>query len=116
LAIDAVLKRCMGDTVTVLAILNEFEQQAAANLLEIKRDLERRDCEGLARVAHALKGASGVLSADAITEIAFKLERMGRTGVFADEDRLLTQLNDEIQRYLNYLPTARAAISNTAKV
>jgi PAS domain S-box-containing protein len=114
LAIDELLDRCMGNAETVTSILDEFERQAVADLAEIKRHVESRDCEGTARVAHTLKGASGILSAAALSDVAFKLERMGRAGVLSEADQLLTQLNDEVQRCIDYLPTARAAIAKKA--
>jgi PAS domain S-box-containing protein len=40
LAIDAMLERCMGNTETVLLILNEFETQAVADLTELKPRVE----------------------------------------------------------------------------
>jgi two-component system, sensor histidine kinase and response regulator len=116
LEIDALLDRCMGNAETVTSILDEFERQAVADLAEIKRHVESRDCEGTARVAHTLKGASGILSADALSDVAFKLERMGRAGVLMDADQLLTQLNDEVRRCIDYLPLARATIAKKAEV
>jgi Amt family ammonium transporter len=115
LAVEAMLERCMGDSETVLLILNEFESQAIADLAEIKRHVANGDCEEIARVAHALKGASGILSAGALSDIAFKLERMGRAGVLAEGDQLLAQLNDEIRRCIDFLPTVRAAITTTTE-
>jgi hypothetical protein len=41
---------------------------------------------------------------------------MGRAGVLAEKDQLLTQVNDEIHRCIGYLPTARAAIAKGTKV
>ena len=116
LDVDELLERCMGNVQTASLILNEFERQAVADLSAIKQHVESGDGEGTARVAHALKGASGILSADAINGIAFKLEQLGRAGVLADGNQLLTQLNDEVRRCINYLPAARAAIATKTKI
>jgi PAS domain S-box-containing protein len=116
LAIDALLERCMGNAETVTSILDEFERQAVSDLAEIRRHVVSGDCEGTARVAHTLKGASGILSADALSDVAFKLERIGRAGVLSEADQLLTRLNDEVQRCMDYLPIARAAIARKAEV
>jgi PAS domain S-box-containing protein len=116
LAIDALLERCMGNAETVTSILDEFERQAVSDLAEIKGHVASGNCEGTARVAHTLKGASGILAADALSDVAFKLERMGRAGVLAEADELLTQLNDEVLRCIDYLPTARAAIAKKVQV
>jgi PAS domain S-box-containing protein len=113
--IDTLLDRCMGDVEVVSMILNEFEQRTAVDLAEIKQCIEKVDCEGIARVAHALKGASGILAADAVAGVALKLEQMGRKGVLADEQQLLSQLNDEVKRCLDYFPVVREVISKGSK-
>jgi PAS domain S-box-containing protein len=116
IVIAALFERCLGNVETVTLILDEFEREAAEDLEEITRFLDIGDCAGLARVAHSLKGSSGILSADALAAIALKLERMGRAGVLAEKEQLLIQLNEEIRRCIGYLPTARAAIASRTKV
>jgi HPt (histidine-containing phosphotransfer) domain-containing protein len=118
LAMDVFFDRCMGNTETILAILDAFESEAISDLAELKLHAAAKDSDATARVAHALKGASGILSADMLSEIAFKLEKMGRTGVFADEDHLLTQLEVEVRRCIEFLPAVRIAIAakTTAKI
>jgi PAS domain S-box-containing protein len=116
IAIDAVINRCMGDAATVASILAEFERQAATDLMEIKRLIGDGDCEGTARLAHSLKGVAGILSADALSALAFRLERMGRAGALVDEEQLLTELDEEIRRCIDYLPAARAALARKTKV
>jgi two-component system, sensor histidine kinase and response regulator len=114
--VDTLLDRWMGDVAMVALVLDEFERQAISDLNEIKRLVARSDCEGTARVAHGLKGASAVLSARALSDIAFKLERMGRTGELGDGNKLLTQLNDEVRRCIDYLPQLRETIATPTKV
>jgi PAS domain S-box-containing protein len=116
IAIDALLERCMDNVKTAALILDEFERQAVDDLAQIKQHVEGGDCAGLARAAHALKGASAILAADALAGIAFTFERMGRAGVLHEQDQLLVQLNVEIRRCIDYLPTARAAIAERTKV
>jgi PAS domain S-box-containing protein len=116
LSIDALLARCMGDMETVAAVLDEFESQAVADLAALKKHVAAGDFAAMARVAHALKGASGMLSANALAGIALKLEAMGRSGVPADVQSLLIQLNDEVRRCIDYLPALRADIAANAKV
>ncbi len=114
MAIDALLDRCMGDAATVRLILDEFEPQARGDLAEITRLAKCGDCAQMARVAHALKGASGMVSAEALADVALELERIGKAGVFSDQDQLLNQLDHEVRRCLDYLPTVRAALAKTS--
>jgi Amt family ammonium transporter len=108
LAVDAVLARCMGNLDTVLFVLNEFESQAPQDLAAIKAHLENGDAAAIARVAHSLKGTSGSLSASGLAGIASRLEQMGKSGSLADTASVLTELQGEVQRCIDYLPTARA--------
>jgi CheY-like chemotaxis protein/HPt (histidine-containing phosphotransfer) domain-containing protein len=110
--VDLLLERCMGQAQTVEMILNEFEKQAVADVEEMTRSMKRDDGDGLWRVAHALKGASGMLSAAALADLAYRLEQMGRAGTLNDADQLLAQLNQEVQRCVAYLPEAREIISS----
>ncbi len=116
MAIDALLERCMGNISAALSILDEFEHEAISDLAQIKQRIETGDCAGLAHVAHSLKGAAAVLSANPLTGIALKLEQMGQSGVFVEQDELLSQLNHEIQRCVGYLPAARIVIAKGSKV
>jgi CheY-like chemotaxis protein len=114
--IDDFLSRCMGDLETALLLLEEFERQAATDVQEIKRHVDAGDCQATAQVAHALKGAAGILSARALCGVAFKLEQMGRSGRLASEKQLLAQLDVELRRCVGYLPAVRAAIAKRATV
>jgi PAS domain S-box-containing protein len=109
-AIDALLDRCMGNAEMVSMILSEFEKQAADNLHDINRNLASGDCAAAARVAHALKGASGILAARTLSAIALELEQMGTKGSLQQAMPLLSQLNDEVLRCIAYLPAAREAM------
>ena len=116
MSVDSLLDRCMGNAAAAVSILDEFEREAIDDLAHIKQRIEAADCVGLAKVAHSLKGASSILSADALTDIAFKLEQVGQSGVLVQQDHLLSQLNNEIQRCVDYLPAARTAIARGTKV
>ncbi len=115
-AIEALLDRCMNNAETVVLILDEFEKQVVSDLEEINRNVASSDCEATARVAHALKGALGILSAAALTDIAFKVEKMGRSGVLTNADLLLNQLKDEVQRCIAFLPTVRTKMASKAEI
>jgi Amt family ammonium transporter len=109
-AIDTLLKQCMGSVATAARILELFEKQAVANHAAIARSVESGDAAKAADVAHALKGASAILSAECVRRVAADLERMGRAADLSGAANLVEQLKDEIQRCLDYAPVAKAAL------
>jgi PAS domain S-box-containing protein len=112
MGIEALLQRCMGNAAAAASVLTEFEREAIDDLAQISVCVKDNDCNRLTRAAHSLKGASAILSADTLVGIALKLEQMGRSGVLVEQQQLLDQLNEEVQRCIGYLPTARAAIAS----
>jgi HPt (histidine-containing phosphotransfer) domain-containing protein len=113
LAIDELIERCMGDTGTVKMILNEFERQTAADLIALGQHFASRDMESAAKVAHTLKGASGVVAADRLSGVAAEIERNCRRGDLADAERLMGELKLEVNRCIEYLPAAHAASASS---
>jgi PAS domain S-box-containing protein len=110
-AIDELLDRCMGSTSTALTIIDEFEKQVAHDLPELASNLAGGDGARAAKVAHALKGAAGVLSATAVHHSAAELERLCRAGNLANVDALLSQLREQVRECIEFIPGARTTIS-----
>jgi Amt family ammonium transporter len=106
------LDRCMGDGAVAILLLTKLESQILHDLEAIGAALPKQDCESVARVAHALKGAAGAVAAEPIREIAARIEIAARSGAFADAERDLETLRDEVRRCIEYLPTARAHIAS----
>ena len=110
-AIDELLDRCMGNVSTALTILDEFEKEAASDLPELALHLASGDSVRAAKVAHALKGAAGVLSADAVRRSAAELERLCRAGNLAEVEALRSKLRDEVRQCIEFIPAARTTMS-----
>ena len=111
-ALDEVLDRCMGSAGTVLLVMDEFEKQLTVDLETISRAVASGDCEATKLTAHALKGASGMLSAASLENVAFKIEQLARGGLLDGTESLLPELTTEIERLLSYLPAARAELAS----
>jgi two-component system sensor histidine kinase/response regulator len=81
-AIDlpAMLRRCNNKPALAAAVLRKFQTQAEEATVNLDRYLADDDVEGVARVAHALKGTAGVISADALRADAARLEALARDG------------------------------------
>jgi CheY-like chemotaxis protein len=110
LDVDALFGRCMSSAAIARQVLDEFERQAIADLQRLRESVIAGDAPGTARVAHALKGAAGVATADGMRRVATDLERLGREGNLSAAATLLPQLEAEVSRCVEYLPEARAAM------
>jgi CheY-like chemotaxis protein/HPt (histidine-containing phosphotransfer) domain-containing protein len=58
--------------------IRKFADRLPAQVAEMERTWAERDLEGLARLAHWLKGSGGTVGFDAFTEPAASLERLAR--------------------------------------
>ena len=70
-----------GDEVFMRELIRDFVEQGTTAADEIEAALEQQDATGLARVAHALKTASGALGAKQLHTSVEQLERAARKGV-----------------------------------
>jgi CheY-like chemotaxis protein len=110
--LDSLLARCMQSASVVSEVLNEFEAQAGTDLARLEQSVSSGDSEKTARIAHALKGAAGVLSAQALTQIAAELEQMARAGNLQHVEQPMGRLRLELQRCVEHIPKVRAEISD----
>jgi CheY-like chemotaxis protein/HPt (histidine-containing phosphotransfer) domain-containing protein len=78
---EALLSRLDNDLDLIKQILRVFvEEDTPHQIREIREALEKKDSDGVRRHAHALKGASGNVSAIRICEAALALEIAGQEG------------------------------------
>ena len=100
---DSALARFDGDREFMMEMFKEYKEHLPARLDEIWAALRDGDASRLGRLAHNLKGISLNFSADAVAEIALKLEERGKREDLTDAFALVSQLDDEVQRLQNYL-------------
>src|SRR5690606_15915122 len=109
--VSVLVERCMGNLDSAAQVLDEFERQVKDDLQKIEQGLARFDAHDVAAVAHALKGAAGMLSAEQLTDNASKLEQLGQEQNLSEATQLLESLHEQVQRCLAYLPEARKQIT-----
>ena len=100
---DAALHRFDGDRAFMMEMLQEFKAHLPDRLKEIKAALQAADAGSLTRVAHNLKGISLNFSADAVADIALKLEETGKREDLTGASALAAQLDVEVRRLEDYL-------------
>jgi Amt family ammonium transporter len=108
--VDSLLARCMRNEETVNMILEKFESQSLSDLKRLAESISHRDAKQTTMIAHSLKGAAGVLTANSLSTIAAEVERMGRAADLSGAVVYLQRLSDEVQRCIDYIPEARRAL------
>jgi HPt (histidine-containing phosphotransfer) domain-containing protein len=93
-------------------ILVEFEKQAVGDVRHIEMLVDAGDAVRVAQVAHSLKGAAVVLSADALRDVVAEMEQMARVVDWAGVRGRLSELKSEAERCVRFLPMSRKALAD----
>ncbi len=102
--VDALLRRWGDKRSLIHRTIVKFQARAEADLNAIEQSVASGDTERTANTAHSLKGAAACLEAKRVRELTAQLEEMGRSDDLQGADICLTELRDEIQRCLEYVP------------
>jgi HPt (histidine-containing phosphotransfer) domain-containing protein len=94
----AVLDRVGDDEELLCEIASIFLAEYPCLVDEIRTAVGSRDAKRLERAAHSLKGAVSNFGAQAATDAAYRLERMGRTQEMAQAAEALDELLLQFQR------------------
>jgi HPt (histidine-containing phosphotransfer) domain-containing protein len=87
----------------MMEMFKEYKDHLPARLEEMQSALQATDAGHLARAAHNLKGISLNFSAEAVADIALKLEELGKREDLTHASTLIAQLDVEIHRLEAYL-------------
>jgi len=79
-------------------IVGSFLAETPGRVARMHEALNRTDAEGLAFVAHSLKGSSGQIGALRVAALSFELEKQGKSTDLAAAPALLAELERELNR------------------
>jgi HPt (histidine-containing phosphotransfer) domain-containing protein len=97
------LSRFDDDREFMMEMFKEYKAHLPARLQEMHAALQDGDASRLGRLAHNLKGISLNFSADAVADIALRLEEMGKREDLTGASALMSQLEAEVRRLQDYL-------------
>jgi PAS domain S-box-containing protein len=92
-----------GDRDFMMQMFKQYKDQLPKRMDEIHAALQDRDVNGLARLAHNLKGVSLNFSADVLANITLHLEEICKREDLTNAPLLVTQLEAEVHRVEDYL-------------
>lgn len=115
LDLEMALPRFNNDRDFFDEMCREFMDHLPGRLEELKRSYQAGDLETFARAAHSLKGVAASFSAAPVTRISAELEIMGRHGNLAGASPLITRLEGESRRLLDYMQSLVGSSKSTSE-
>ncbi|HEX4128742.1 MAG TPA: Hpt domain-containing protein [Pirellulales bacterium] len=114
LALDELLRRCMGCVPLAQRLLTSFEMRFNSEVEQIVNSLHDGDVPRLVRLTHQLKGAAGNVSALELRQVLEAMEMAAREKQLDRVVVLLPALNEEGARFAQCKVSALAALSRQA--
>jgi signal transduction histidine kinase/CheY-like chemotaxis protein len=96
---EDLLRRCNGNAAFALKLLGKFRTCARSDVLEMEQAFNAGNDQGLASVAHRMKGASLSVSAGALAKVAAGIEAAAQAGNLPEAGARLKTLPEEIGRF-----------------
>ncbi|EMI57158.1 two-component hybrid sensor and regulator [Rhodopirellula sallentina SM41] len=109
---NSMLSRCFGNLEFACSLLDELESTGLQRVEDIRVPALEQDASGMAGAAHSLKGAAGILCAEALQDIAARIEQAGRESELDNVDTMLAELSSEMRRCLDYLPILKEELKS----
>ena len=86
-----------GDRAFLTTILDGFLKRAKTQMQTLRQALSSGDAETVREEAHAIKGGSGILMANALSGVALELETMGRSGALEGGLEVFERMERELR-------------------
>ena len=96
-AYEKVLAEYEGDQAFLMTVLDGFLERAKTQMQTLRQALSSGDAETVREEAHAIKGGSGILGANALSGVAFELETMGRSGALEGGLEVFERMEGELR-------------------
>jgi two-component system, sensor histidine kinase and response regulator len=92
-----------GDREFMSTLYRQFKEQLPWHVLEMRAALQARDANRLTRSAHTIKGLSLNFSANSLANLSLALEEMSRCDDLAGAAALISKMEAEAERVVNFL-------------
>lgn len=113
---DVFNSRCFGNVAFATALLDELSSSGTSYLEQISAHAEAGNLSEAADAAHSLKGASGIVGAQALSATAARVEAAGREGQLSTLLEMLDTMRDELDRCLADAETLRSELLSASAV
>ena len=100
---DKALEEFMGKQELLIKVLNTFLENVRDQIKILRQAVIDKDSELIKNQAHTIKGGAANLTAKKLSEIAFELENIGKSGELKGADNLIHKFEKEFSRLEVYL-------------
>ena len=94
---ETLLSNMDGDTELLQELIELFLEDYPGSLTEIENAIKEKNANNLERSAHSFKGMLLNFAAIPASDVAFKLEKMGRDADFSQAEEAFLDLKKEIE-------------------
>lgn len=101
--INGLDKRFAGNEELKRQLMQVFLEEYPILMQDVRQAVDKADPKALARAAHTVKGSLGYFEAQAASQTAFEMERLGRSGQMKDAPEVLARLEAEMEKVRDQL-------------
>ena len=98
---DELVARLMGNVELAERLIASFQRHFQEEVAQIQKQLDAEDADGIATLAHRLKGASANVAAERLRHRAEEIERLARAERLDRIPPHLDQLQNEWARFVD---------------
>ena len=102
---ERALEEFEGDEEFLMEVLEGFIENVKSQIKIIRQAISDGDAEIVRREGHSIKGGAGNLTAGKLADIAFELEKIGRSGALKEGSDVLKKLEQEFFRLEHFAKT-----------
>jgi len=110
--VKELLDRCVGKTKIMKKVLLGFERKGPESLEKIFDAVACGDAQLVAREAHTLKGVSANLAAKKLSDLAARMEALGKENDLEQAAACRVEMEAEMQDCLSYIPEALSTVGS----
>lgn len=99
-----------GNLMVAEMVVDEFVKQTPIDIANIEKYIAASELDAAGKVAHSLKGSSGVCGASQLKDLAAELEINCRNNESDNAGSAFQKLKAEVARCLDFIPTLREGL------
>lgn len=97
------LEEFLGKQDLLLQVITSFVATVKEQIEKIEAAIKGNDAETVRKEAHSIKGGAANLTAQKLSEVAFELEEIGKSGILDQSEPVLAKVVDELDELMAYI-------------
>lgn len=105
--LEQIKQTTLGDDEFLAELIDIYLDDAPPQLELLRAAVARADAAAASSVAHRLKGSSGHIGAESLSQLCSQIERAGRQSRVDEINRMMPSVEEEFSRVQAYLARLR---------